>query len=117
MGLDQFAYRNDCEHHPEFIWRKHAKLQEFMEDLFVKRTGKGAADLNCASLELSKDDIAMLEKLVRTETLPDSAGGFFYGHQFQDESSKEYRDQDLAFCKWAKAVLDTREKVIYSCWW
>ena len=27
------------------------------------------------------------------------------------------KEQDLQFCKWAKAILETREQVIYSCWW
>ena len=117
MGLDQYAYSPENAENPEFIWRKHAKLQEFMERLFVLRTGKDDTDLNCGELELTADDIQMLEELVKTDRLPDSEGGFFYGHQFQDESAREYRDQDLAFCEWAKEILKTRDKVIYSCWW
>jgi hypothetical protein len=117
MKLDQFAYSPENAENPEFIWRKHAKLQEFMESLFVLRTGKDDTNLNRSELGLTVDDIQMLEALVKTGELPVSKGGFFYGHQFQDESAQEYRDQDLAFCEWAKAILKTREKVIYSCWW
>jgi hypothetical protein len=117
MGLDQFAYAADNQNHPQFTWRKHAKLQAFMENLFTQRTGQDPAALNCGALELSAEDITLLEEMVASNRLPESPGGFFYGHQFQDESAQEYREQDLAFCQWAKTILNTREKVIYSCWW
>ena len=122
MGLDQYAYTrlpeqsaDDVE--PDFIWRKHAKLQEFMEKLFAVRTGADPAELNCSELELQPEDIATLQALVEHGELPDSPGGFFYGHQFQDESATEYRACDLEFCQWARAILQTRQKVFYSCWW
>ncbi len=122
MGLDQYAYTrlpeqsaDDVE--PDFIWRKHAKLQEFMEKLFAVRTGADPAELNCSELELQPEDIATLQALVEHGELPDSPGGFFYGHQFQDESATEYRARDLEFCQWARAILQTRQKVFYSCWW
>ncbi len=122
MGLDQYAYTRLPEQTPEdiqpkFIWRKHAKLQEFMERLFIARTGHGAADLNCAELELQPEDIATLQAMVEHGKLPDSSGGFFFGHQFQDDSAAEYRVRDLEFCQWARAILQTRQKVFYSCWW
>lgn len=122
MGLDQCAYarlpdQSTDNVKPEFIWRKHAKLQEFMDQLFVEQTGKDAIELNCGALELTADDIALLEQAVQDGTLPESPGGFFYGHQFQDESAQEYREQDLAFCKWAQGVLQTRARVFYTCWW
>ena len=117
MGLDQYAYSADNKSNPEFYWRKHAKLQEFMERLFSDRTSKDSAELNCSELELTSDDIKMLEKLVEGGNLPESPGRFFYGHQFQDETAAAYHEQDLLFCKWAKAILETRQKVFYSCWW
>lgn len=122
MGLDQYAYarlpeQDSAEVQPQFTWRKHAKLQEFMERLFETRTGQSAADLNCAELELQPEDIATLQAIVERGELPESPGGFFYGHQFQDESASEYRDRDLEFCQWARTILQTRQKVFYSCWW
>lgn len=117
MGLDQYAYTPENEQTPDYIWRKHAKLQEFMENLFVQKTGQCGTELNCGELQLDASDISKLEALIDSGELPESPGGFFYGHQFQDEAAREYREQDLAFCKWAKAILETREKVIYSCWW
>jgi len=118
MGLDQYAYTRANKFQPEFIWRKHAKLQEFMEQLYRQKNGVESADgLNEGELALTKADIAVLEELVQAGTLPSSPGGFFYGHEYQDETAAEYRDKDLQFCAWARQVLATRRKVFYSCWW
>lgn len=117
MGLDQYAYANDNEQNPKFIWRKHAKLQMFMENLYYERAGENAETFNCVDLQLTEQDIETLEELVAVNNLPQSEGGFFFGHQWQDEAAEEYREQDLEFCKWAQAILETRERVIYSCWW
>ena len=122
MGLDQYAYtrlpdQNPKEVEPKFIWRKHAKLQEFMERLFEVRTGQPRGELNCGELELQAEDIATLQDMVERGELPDSPGGFFFGHQWQDENAAEYRQKDLEFCAWARTILQTRQKVFYSCWW
>ena len=124
MGLDQYAWAREREeennpqaHDHKFVWRTHAKLQEFMEQKFVEKTGDSAVDLNCGQLELDAVDIAELERKMQTNQMPRSQGGFFYGHQFQDESEEEYKDQDIAFVEWAKAELEKGNKVIYSCWW
>ena len=122
MGLDQYAYTRAPEQKPEdvspqFVWRKHSKLQEFMEQLFVERTGRNDTDLNCGELPLTAEDIANLEGLISKNGLPESPGGFFYGHQFQDEAAEEYREQDLEFCAWAQAEIAQGAAVYYSCWW
>ena len=117
MGLDQYAYSRDREQNPEFIWRKHVKLQSFMENLYYEREGTDAEAFNCVELELTEQDIETLEELIAANSLPQSEGGFFFGHQWQDEAAEEYREQDLEFCKWEQAILETRERVIYSCWW
>ena len=67
MGLDQYAYIPDHAENPDFVWRKHAKLQEFMENLFVQKTGQCDTKLNCGELLLDADDIAALEALVADE--------------------------------------------------
>ena len=124
MGLDQYAWAREREeennpkgHDHKFEWRKHAKLQEFMEQKFVEKTGHSAVDLNCGELELDAQTISELEERIRTNQMPRSQGGYFYGHQFQDESEEEYKDQDIAFVEWAKSELEQGNKVIYSCWW
>ena len=124
MGLDQYAYARppaplaaDDDPAPAFVWRKHAKLQEWAEALFMARTGGCADTLNCGELELTLEDVDALERLVREGRLPESPGGFFYGHQHQDESAREYRAYDLEFCAWARERLMNGQRVVYSCWW
>ncbi len=118
MGLDQFAYTRANERQPEFVWRKHAKLQEFMEGLYrLKNKVESADGLNEGELELTATDIATLQVLVERWVLPTSPGGFFFGEAYQDETAEDYRDQDLRFCAWANQVLQTRHRIFYSCWW
>jgi len=123
MGLDQYAFKREPEEpkskdwQEEFYWRKHAKLQAWMDDLFENKTDNGSDKLNCGELELSLNDIEELETLIQTGTLPESEGGFFFGHQYQDETVEEYKEQDLKFCKWARQQLEAGNHVYYSCWW
>ena len=44
MGLDQYADLKSAggDATPKFVWRKHSKLQTFMENLFVAKTGRNA---------------------------------------------------------------------------
>lgn len=125
MGLDQYAFSTDDMDdvkegnvHFQFEWRKHAKLHEFMVKVFEQKGGVHEdSSFNCNPVELSLDDINRLEKLVAKKKLPHSDGGFFWGHQFQDESQDEYHDQDLEFCKWARRELFDNARVFYDCWW
>jgi len=122
MGLDQYAFRVDAATGHEggsvvFQWRKHAKLQQFMEETFGERTGLCTTDLNCGRLELTEEDIDRLEHCLNEDAMPTSEGGFFYGHQMQDEQEAAYREQDLAFCAWARATLNDNAKPVFSCWW
>jgi hypothetical protein len=134
MGLDQNAFigvitekRTDPETGQEydkkiiqesFYWRKHARLQEFMEDRWVQKTGRTAVELNCEDMRLTEEDINLLEKAILdgyTEHV--SEGGMFYGHQFQEESVKEYREYDLQFVERARTAIADGTHVIYHCWW
>lgn len=122
MGLDQYAYIKTADSGEEgesakFTWRKHSQLQTFMEGLYTERTGLDATDLNCGELVLQASDIDSLERAVKDSALPHCEGGFFYGHQFQDEQASEYRDYDLEFCAWARTQMQAGSTVIYSCWW
>ncbi len=122
MGLDQYAYikhgdGTDDDRAAEFVWRKHSKLQAWAETLFTAKTGKPADKLNCGELLLEAEDIAALEALVKQKALPTSEGGFFFGHQFQDEAAVENAAQDLEFCAWAKDAITNGQTVAYSCWW
>ena len=92
--------------HCEFEWRKHARLQQVMD-----------ADFNCEDLELFEEDIKDLKKKVEDNNLPFCSDGFFWGHQFQEEAMREYKEQDLDFCEKALAWIADGKKVFYSCWW
>ena len=43
--------------------------------------------------------------------------GFFWGQQFQEESMKEYKEQDLQFCEEALKWLEEGKQVYYECWY
>ena len=144
MGLDQFAFAHKSEPRifkalmryeekegepvPDelvewvvsppkagYVWRKHSRLQQFMEELYVRRDA--GESLNGDYLELTKGDIQVLEAVVKTGRLPFCPGGFFWGHQFQEETTKEYKAYDLEFCKWALNQIKEGKHVYYSCWW
>ena len=102
---------------PAFAWRKHARLQEWAEALFEARTGEPGDALNCGELELGAQDVDGLERLVREGRLPQSPGGLFCGHRWQDERAAEYREQDLEFCGWARGAIAEGRTVVCSCWW
>ena len=85
MGLDQYAYARSHDQNPEdvepaFVWRKHAKLQTWAENLFEEKTGQSAIDLNCNELALDAEGISNLKAMIKAGDLPESSGGFFYGH-------------------------------------
>ena len=137
MGLDQYAwstkgpmyYEKDDEGDPilkpnvkidEFYWRKHSKLQSYFENKFFRGELKGLRDdrdFNCNPVSLDLETINHLEALIDAKKMPSSEGGFFYGHQFQDEQADEYREQDLEFCRWARSELAKGNHVYYDCWW
>ena len=133
MGLDQYAFINPREEQrtdsdgntftakvaeKDFYWRKHSRLQTFMEKLWVDKTGKDAGELNCEDMELDAVDLTELFKAVKNGYADYHCdGGFFYGHQHLDESAKEYRQDDLDFIEQAAIALQNGQKVIYHCWW
>lgn len=88
MGLDQYAYvktpeSGDEGESPKFVWRKHSKLQTFMETLYTERTGLSASDLNCGELKLETTDIDTLEQAVKGSALPIARVGSSMGISFK----------------------------------
>jgi len=118
MGLDQNAYKVSQEGEREAIayWRKHNRLQGWMEQRYVNKGGEG--EFNCTDLELTEEDIDDLEVAIDDKELP-ATGGFFFG----DDSYEWYdgedgdKETDRKFIKDAKAALDDGWKIVYSCWW
>jgi hypothetical protein len=130
MGLDQYGWAcdhpitkddykaDDYERDGNFYWRKHAKLHEFMIEIAQKNgTLRNSEDFNCDPLELSLEDILNLRTRVKEESLPESEGGMFWGHQFQDEQVTYYKDGDVTFCDWAEQQIKKGRHVYYDCWW
>tara|TARA_R100000655_G_C2877048_1_gene174538 strand:- start:120 stop:548 length:429 start_codon:yes stop_codon:yes gene_type:complete len=131
MGLDQYGQlRNkkiDFEkvysdkYEPTvhgFVWRKHSRLQTFMSDKFAELNPNADAMNGDDELVLTKEIIMELRKEV-DNSFHNSfcSGGFFWGHQFQEEAVKEYSKQDSQFCDWALAQMERGETVVYTCSW
>jgi len=120
-----------------FEWRKHARLQEFMTRLFMSKKdieaseGSGKAwrettfgespatlPIEFDEIELSLNDIELLEEAIKNGYKDYYCdGGFFWGHQFQEESVKDYHEKDKEFVEFAKQRLSEGKKVFYSCNW
>ena len=96
-------------------WRKHPNLHGWMEQLWNKRTNGGHQDgntFNGIELELTWEDLEVLELDVIAGTLPGTSG-FFFGN----DSDDHYREQDLKFIRDARAELFCGLKVFYNSSW
>ena len=149
MGLDQYAgtmrtktyeYKtpegdkkvDEYQMAGPFEWRKHARLQEFMNQLYMKRNNiehKWESDeldngekiwnpVSWSTIELSEEDIDELEKAANNHYSGYFCdGGFFWGHEIQESQAEYYKEQDLEFVKFARKALADDETVIYECSW
>ena len=83
MGLDQYAYtRETAESEPIELaqWRKHNRLQGWMEEKFHQRDTKYLGEeFNCVEMELKSSDLKELEDVILNKSLP-MTGGFFFGN-------------------------------------
>ena len=95
-------------------WRKHPNLHGWMEQLWNKRNGgnQDGSNFNGIELELTYEDLEILELDIIAGTLPGTSG-FFFGNDADDH----YRDQDLEFIKNARAELFMGLKVFYNSSW
>ena len=99
-------------------WRKHNRLQGFMQELYDKKNGADADNFNCVPLYLSKEELDMLQKQIETRTLPQTEGFFFGDDSYTWEGEQnDMKAYDLKFVKDAKDWLDKGYKVFYECWW
>ena len=138
MGLDQYAYvANKAGAKDEFYgdavwdsvegefvntkmskpheiayWRKHPNLQGWMHKLYEAKGGAG--EFNGDELELTWEDIDMLEKDIKNGHMSKlGTTGFFFGNPSDDH----YKEKDLQFCIDAKAELFLGRKVFYNSSW
>ena len=146
MGLDQYAGLRDSKgevhidfenvysdkYDPEkagFVWRKHARLQVFMNKQFNKQKkdqehnthddlqhlGFNAGE---GGVKITEELIKELEEQVKNDYWDCFASdGFFWGQQFQEQAVKEYKAQDKKFIKWAKEQLKEGRLIGYDCSW
>ena len=113
MGLDQRAFiREDT---PLIEWRKHNRLQGWMEDLWREKTAS-KGEFNLEDLELELEDIERLEQDIMNKKLPVTSG-FFFGDDSYVDYEKWHLEDDLEFIKKAKEALSDGQRVLYSSWW
>ena len=127
MGLDQNAYMvksdYDSDTKTETItkteihyWRKHNRLQGWMEELY--RSKGGQEEFNCVDVHVSKDDLDNLEQTILDKELPETGGFFFGGDSYEDyEGEYGYKETDLRFIVSAREALQEGKKVFYNSWW
>ena len=141
MGLDQHAHlkghnvnwakyfdddKEECS--KVFVWRKHARLQQFMSSWWDKQNKHHQHKGHLAHLGFTADQEApvyITEELVLdlAEAISNNykdyvaEDGFFWGQQFQEESVKEYKDQDVKFLKFCQQAISEKKVVEYWCSW
>ena len=131
MGLDQYAGLRDSkgEVHEKFYWRKHARLQVFMSKQFNKQkkdqehnTHDDLQHLGFnggqGGVTITEDLIKDLEEAIKNDYYNYFASdGFFWGQQFQEESAKDYKEQDMKFLKFCEQAISENKVVEYWCSW
>ena len=128
MGLDQYAYAatqaGQFNQHYEqanvakplelAYWRKHPGLHGWMESLWLSKGSPGdwGSQFNCIELELTPEDIDLLENDILEGALP-CTSGFFFGNSADDYNV----DEDLQFIRDAAAWHFLGLKVFYNSSW
>jgi len=120
MGLDQYALVVDDNSKDEkgeeiMYWRKHNRLQGWMEDLWRRKTGD-TGEFNCDDVDITEQDLDDLEKAIENDELPET-GGFFFGPDSYENYECEYKEYDLEFIQKARLALAKGKKVVYTSWW
>ena len=122
MGLDQYAYvskngKHDDDSRDIAYWRKHNRLQGWMENKYIDNGGK--EQFNMVAVELTIDDVEQLDVVINNRMLPETGGFFFGSDSYSDYEDKQYgyKDDDLKFIDNAREELNKGNKVFYNCWW
>tara|TARA_E500000318_G_scaffold53827_2_gene50097 strand:+ start:1759 stop:2202 length:444 start_codon:yes stop_codon:yes gene_type:complete len=147
MGLDQYAhlrnrkidwrkyYDNDEEEQKDvFVWRKHARLQTFMNSVWQKQNESEAKkrnkipehpmDLSCLGMNAG-DEVYITRDVVKDlkTAFEDRychyfcSDGYFWGQQFQEEAVEDYKEQDKKFLEWCEEQIENKKVPIYTCSW
>lgn len=91
-------------------WRKHPNLHGWMERLYYQKGGQKES-FNCAPVELTLDDLYILEADINYAKLPET-DGFFFGQSYGTEA-----EDDLKFIQAARQAIDEGDRVFYDSWW
>tara|TARA_R110002012_G_scaffold157103_1_gene318146 strand:- start:373 stop:825 length:453 start_codon:yes stop_codon:yes gene_type:complete len=126
-GLEGWIPSTDDPDNDKFYWRKHARLQVFMCKQHEKQNPmadyKQDSDLahlgfNADGVFITEDVLDELEKAIENDYWDYfCSDGFFWGHQFQEEAVKEYKEQDKEFLAWAREQVKNKKNIIYTCSW
>ena len=127
MGLDQTAYQVKSDYDSDsrtetttktelHYWRKHNRLQGWMEELWRSKGGDG--EFNLVDVTLDEDDLDRLEAAIQNKKLPETGGFFFGSDSYEDyEGEYGYKDRAIEFVQKARKALQGGWRVVYSCWW
>ena len=74
-------------------------------------------EFNCVNVQLDITDLQIIRTFVMNDDLPFCSDGMFWGHQFQEDAMREYKNQDLDFCAQAIEWIKEGKEVYYSSWW
>ena len=74
-------------------------------------------EFNCENVQLDETDIKVIRNFVMNDQLPFCSDGMFWGHQFQEDAMKQYKEKDLEFCNKAIEWIQEGKEVYYSSWW
>ena len=121
MGLDQYAYvsnngKHDDDSYDIAYWRKHNRLQGWMENKYIDNGG--TKEFNCVAVELTLEDIEQLDIVINNRMLPETEGFFFGNDSYSDYEGKYgYKDDDIKFIDLAREELNKGNKIYYNSWW
>ena len=74
-------------------------------------------EFNCVNVQLDITDLQIIRTFVMNDDLPFCSDGMFWGHQFQEDAMREYKNQDLDFCAQAIEWIQEGKEVYYTSWW
>ena len=142
MGLDQHAHlrgqKGDWEQDESkedygeeanvVVWRKHARLQQFMEKKWDEQNQHHEHDGMLSQLGFNSDcdaPVYITQEVAKElaeqiqEGFKDykAEDGYFWGQQFQEESVKQYQAQDIKFLKFCEQAINEKKVVEYWCSW
>lgn len=112
MGLDQYASTGDGDE--VAYWRKHNRLQGWMENLWRENGGDG--EFNGVDVELTLEDMDKLETAINDETMPETIG-FFFGCDSYENYGEEDKPTDLKFIEDGRRIINAGKKLFYSSSW